>query len=128
MLNSVHMHTATAPLWKNLRFVEQKLKQNVRSKSQIRFLHSAEGACTLRRSTTACRRWATTTRRWPGNQNGSYLTMWSSGGLQFEVIFFFSALSQMLVDQSYWQSAIAAKPTAAVKVGARPIILCTQYF
>ncbi|KAK9840778.1 hypothetical protein WJX81_004136 [Elliptochloris bilobata] len=50
-----------------------------------------------------------------GNQDGSYLTMWSSGGLQFEVIFFFSALSQMLVDQSYWQSAIAAKPTAAVK-------------
>ena len=54
-----------------------------------------------------------------GNQDGSYLTMWSSGGLQFEVIFFFSALSQMLVDQSYWQSAIAAKPTAAVKAGAR---------
>ena len=55
-----------------------------------------------------------------GNQDGSYLTMWSSGGLQFEVIFFFSALSQMLVDQSYWQSAIAAKPTAAVKVNAHP--------
>lgn len=51
-----------------------------------------------------------------GNQGGSYLTMWSSGGLQFEVIFFFSALAQMLVDQSYWQSAVAAKPSAAVKV------------
>eukprot|EP00891_Asterochloris_glomerata_P002745 jgi/Astpho2/2745/Aster-00924 len=50
-----------------------------------------------------------------GNQGGSYKTMWSDGGLQFEVIFFTSALSQMLVDQSYWQSAIAAKATQAVK-------------
>ena len=58
-----------------------------------------------------------------GNQEGSYLTMWSSGGLQFEVIFFFSAISQMLVDQSYWQSAIAAKPTAAVKVPCAMYIL-----
>ena len=53
-----------------------------------------------------------------GNQDGSYLTMWSVGGLQFEIIFFFSAVAQMVVDQSYWQSAIAAKPTAAVKVPA----------
>ena len=30
------------------------------------------------------------------------LFRWSDGGLQFEVIFFTSALSQMLVDQSYW--------------------------
>ncbi len=44
--------------------------------------------------------------------------MWSVGGLQFEIIFFFSAVAQMVVDQSYWQSAIAAKPTAAVKVPA----------
>jgi len=35
---------------------------------------------------------------------------------RFEIIFFFSALSQMLVDQSYWQSAIAAKASCAVKV------------
>ena len=61
-----------------------------------------------------------------GNQDGSYLTMWSVGGLQFEIIFFFSALSQMLVDQAYWQSAIAAKPTAAVKVRARFPCLCVN--
>ena len=35
---------------------------------------------------------------------------------RFSIIFFFSALSQMLVDQAYWQSAIAAKATCAVKV------------
>lgn len=35
---------------------------------------------------------------------------------RFEIIFFFSALSQMLVDQSYWQSAIAARASCAVKV------------
>ncbi len=70
-----------------------------------------------------------------GNQGGSYLTMWSSGGLQFEVIFFFSALAQMLVDQSYWQSAVAAKPSAAVKVPVpcslpprRPVPLLCGFF
>ncbi|KAK9904775.1 hypothetical protein WJX75_002276 [Coccomyxa subellipsoidea] len=51
----------------------------------------------------------------PQQQDGSYLTMFSLGGFEFEIIFFFSALSQMLVDQSYWQSAIAARATSAVK-------------
>ncbi|KAK9909531.1 hypothetical protein WJX75_003728 [Coccomyxa subellipsoidea] len=48
-------------------------------------------------------------------KDGSYLTITSDSGIQFMFIFFLSGLSQMLVDQSYWQSAIAAKPTAAAK-------------
>ncbi|BDA49838.1 Urea-proton symporter DUR3 [Coccomyxa sp. Obi] len=51
----------------------------------------------------------------PDQKDGSYLTMFSLGGFEFSIIFFFSALSQMLVDQAYWQSAIAAKATCAVK-------------
>jgi hypothetical protein len=42
------------------------------------------------------------------------------GLCRFEIIFFFSALSQMFVDQAYWQSAIAARATSAVKVGPSP--------
>ena len=34
--------------------------------------------------------------------------MYSDGGLQFEVIFFFSALSQMFVDQGFWQASPAS--------------------
>ena len=44
--------------------------------------------------------------------------VYSDGGLQFEVIFFFSALSQMFVDQGFWQSAIAADGVESVKVRA----------
>merc|ERR1712060_358809 len=40
------------------------------------------------------------------NKQGSYLTMMSADGLSFGTVF---------VDQSYWQSAIAAKPGAAHK-------------
>ena len=51
-------------------------------------------------------------------KDGSYMTITSDSGIQFMFIFFLSGLSQMLVDQSFWQSAIAAKPTAAARVGA----------
>jgi len=50
-----------------------------------------------------------------GNNSGSYLTMLSSGGLMFGVINIVGNFGTVFVDQSYWQSAIAAKPTSAAK-------------
>ena len=51
-----------------------------------------------------------------GNKAGSYLTGFSRGGLEVNIIFLISGFGQMFVDQSYWQSAVAASPTNAVKV------------
>jgi len=48
-----------------------------------------------------------------GNAEGSYLTMLSKGGLMFGIINIVGNFGTVFVDQSYWQSAIAAKPTAA---------------
>ena len=56
-------------------------------------------------------------------KDGSYMTITSDSGIQFMFIFFLSGLSQMLVDQSFWQSAIAAKPTAAAKVSSNALHL-----
>jgi SSS family transporter len=50
-----------------------------------------------------------------GNESGSYLTMLSSGGLMFGIINIVGNFGTVFVDQSYWQSAIAAKPTSAAK-------------
>merc|ERR1719174_1520312 len=52
-----------------------------------------------------------------GNQNrqGSYLTMMSPDGLSFGIINIIGNFGTVFVDQSYWQSAIAAKPGAAHK-------------
>lgn len=50
-----------------------------------------------------------------GNRDGSYLTMISSGGLMFGIINIVGNFGTVFVDQSYWQSAIAARPTAAAK-------------
>lgn len=50
-----------------------------------------------------------------GNRDGSYLTMLSSGGLMFGIINIVGNFGTVFVDQSYWQSAIAAKPTSASK-------------
>ena len=50
-----------------------------------------------------------------GNKGGSYLTIWSNGGLQFGLINVFAGFGNVWADQSYWQSAIAAKPNAAYK-------------
>jgi len=50
-----------------------------------------------------------------GNEEGSYLTMLSSGGLIFGIINIVGNFGTVFVDQSYWQSAIAAKPSSASK-------------
>jgi len=50
-----------------------------------------------------------------GNEKGSYLTMLSGDGLMFGVINIVGNFGTVFVDQSYWQSAIAARPTAAAK-------------
>lgn len=50
-----------------------------------------------------------------GNHEGSYLTMISSDGLMFGVINIVGNFGTVFVDQSYWQSAIAARPSAAAK-------------
>jgi SSS family transporter len=49
------------------------------------------------------------------NQGGSYLTMMSGSGLMFGVINTVGNFGTVFVDQSYWQSAIAASPAAAHK-------------
>jgi len=50
-----------------------------------------------------------------GNIADSYLTMRSSGGLMFGIINIVGNFGTVFVDQSYWQSAIAAKPTSAAR-------------
>jgi Na+/proline symporter len=50
-----------------------------------------------------------------GNKGGSYLTMMSSGGFMFGVINTVGNFGTVFVDQSYWQSAIAASPASAHK-------------
>ena len=50
-----------------------------------------------------------------GNRDGSYLTMLSSDGLMFGIINIVGNFGTVFVDQSYWQSAIAAKPSSAAK-------------
>jgi SSS family transporter len=49
------------------------------------------------------------------NLGGSYLTIKSSDGLAFGIINIVGNFGTVFVDQSYWQSAIAAKPAAAHK-------------
>ncbi|KAK9809017.1 hypothetical protein WJX72_007974 [[Myrmecia] bisecta] len=51
----------------------------------------------------------------PGNKAGSYMTGFSQGALEVNIIFLISGFGQMFVDQAYWQSAVAASPTNAVK-------------
>merc|ERR1719399_285836 len=51
----------------------------------------------------------------PRNAQGSYLTMVSGGGLSFGIINIVGNFGTVFVDQSYWQSGIAAKPEAAYK-------------
>lgn len=48
-----------------------------------------------------------------GNEDGSYLTMLSADGLMFGIINIVGNFGTVFVDQSYWQSAIAAKPVSA---------------
>jgi len=49
------------------------------------------------------------------NKGGSYLTMMSGGGLKFGIINIVGNFGTVFVDQSYWQSAIAAKPASTHK-------------
>mmetsp|Transcript_8216 Transcript_8216/g.11087 ORF Transcript_8216/g.11087 Transcript_8216/m.11087 type:complete len:684 (+) Transcript_8216:550-2601(+) len=49
------------------------------------------------------------------NRDGSYLTMLSKGGLQFGIINIIGNFGTVFVDQSYWQSAIAARPSSSHK-------------
>lgn len=50
-----------------------------------------------------------------GNRDGSYLTMLSSDGLMFGIINIVGNFGTVFVDQSYWQSAIAARPSSAAR-------------
>lgn len=50
-----------------------------------------------------------------GNKDGSYLTMLSGDGLMFGIINIVGNFGTVFVDQSYWQSAIAARPSSAAK-------------
>jgi SSS family transporter len=49
------------------------------------------------------------------NQGGSYLTMLSKGGIIFGIINIVGNFGTVFVDQSYWQSAIAAKPSSSTR-------------
>lgn len=51
----------------------------------------------------------------PGNKEGSYLTMLSINGFMFGLINIVGNFGTVFVDQSYWQSAIAARPVSAAK-------------
>lgn len=55
-----------------------------------------------------------------GNEEGSYLTMLSREGFVFGVINIVGNFGTVFVDQSYWQSAIAAKPQSSHKGYVRP--------
>lgn len=50
-----------------------------------------------------------------GNDSGSYLTMISGDGLMFGIINIVGNFGTVFVDQSYWQSAIAARPSSAAR-------------
>ncbi|KAL4858304.1 Urea-proton symporter DUR3 [Chlorella vulgaris] len=49
------------------------------------------------------------------NKGGSYLTMFSKGGLIFGVINIIGNFGTVFVDQAYWMGAIASKPSASYK-------------
>lgn len=51
----------------------------------------------------------------PNNSSGSYLTMLSADGLMFGIINVVGNFGTVFVDQSYWQSAIAARPSSAAR-------------
>lgn len=49
------------------------------------------------------------------NRGGSYLTMFSRDGLYFGLVNLVGNFGTVFIDQSYWQSAIAATPSASWK-------------
>jgi len=50
-----------------------------------------------------------------GNKGGSYLTMMSTPGIEFGIINIVGNFGTVFVDQSYYQSAVAASPASATK-------------
>lgn len=58
-----------------------------------------------------------------GNEGGSYLTMLSREGFIFGIINIVGNFGTVFVDQSYWQSAIAAKPQSSHKGCVRPVLV-----
>jgi len=50
-----------------------------------------------------------------GDYSESYLTMRSNDGLMFGIINIVGNFGTVSIDQSYWQSAIAARPSSAAK-------------
>lgn len=50
-----------------------------------------------------------------GNLHHSYITMYSKGGLFFGLVNLVGNFGTVFIDQSYWQSAIAATPSASWK-------------
>ena len=52
----------------------------------------------------------------PGNRAGSYLTAFTLQGFYTDINGIIAGFVQIFADQSYWQSAVAASPTEAVKV------------
>jgi SSS family transporter len=50
-----------------------------------------------------------------GNNNGSHLTMFSRSGLIFGIVNIVGNFGTVFVDQSYWQGAIACRPSATYK-------------
>ncbi|KAJ7562603.1 hypothetical protein O6H91_03G076800 [Diphasiastrum complanatum] len=50
-----------------------------------------------------------------GNNGGSYVTMLSSGGLVFGIINIIGNFGTVFVDNGYWMSAIAARPSSTHK-------------
>uniref|UniRef100_A0A7S0S4D6 Urea active transporter n=1 Tax=Chlamydomonas leiostraca TaxID=1034604 RepID=A0A7S0S4D6_9CHLO len=49
------------------------------------------------------------------NRGGSYVTMFSKSGIIFGIINIIGNFGTVFVDQAYWQSAIAARPSATYK-------------
>ena len=58
---------------------------------------------------------AGTQRPIEGNKDGSYLTLRSNYALVFGVIQLCSGSGIVMLDQAYWQRAIASKPSTAVR-------------
>lgn len=67
--------------------------------------------------TTVYNRLRAVENKWPvaDNMGGSYLTMFSKSGIVFGIINIIGNFGTVFVDQSYWQGAIAAKPSATYK-------------
>jgi len=78
------------------------------TESQCNYLFSSGGKSYFEKGTYAC-------GPVENNKDGSYLTMISGGGLMFGIINIVGNFGTVFVDQSYWQSAIAAKPASAHK-------------